>query len=105
MSHAVQLTARDRRLLQMVATYRTVTITQLRRRFLPRQGRAVLAMPASNSWRRPTTCRPSGSGRSVASALEKCSSRSDDRDGSWWRPCMDLATDVPVSPDTRRRHR
>ena len=38
MSHAVQLTARDRRLLQMVATYRAVTITQLRRRFFATPG-------------------------------------------------------------------
>ena len=38
MPHAVQLTARDRRLLQMVATYRAVTITQLRRRFFATPG-------------------------------------------------------------------
>jgi hypothetical protein len=38
MSHAVQLTERDRRLLQMVARYRAVTIAQLRRRFFATPG-------------------------------------------------------------------
>jgi len=38
MFHAVQLTERDRRLLQMVATYRAVTIAQLRRRFFATPG-------------------------------------------------------------------